>query len=247
MFFLLFPCIPWRENLCSFKAHAEERIIKQLVLINPNGNRNATSLMVEQAQKVLGAGVRVLGYTNTQAPPLLATAADMQLAEQGVLALGRQAKQAQADAIMVAAFSDPGLAELRKRVSVPVVGIGESVFIEAAASGLEACRRFGIVTITPDARLLASFVERAQHLGYGELFCGTRVTQGDAQALLTHTEQLDRALAVAIRKSIADGAQAVIMGGGPLSSAALRLQPQFSIPLLSPVASAARAVIKRFA
>lgn len=200
--------------------------------------------MVEQAQQVLGVGVRVIGYTNSQAPPLLATAADMQLAEQGVLALGRQAEQAQADAIIVAAFSDPGVAELRKRVSIPVVGIGESVLIAAAASALDAGRRFGIVTITPDASLLASFVERASALGMADQYCGVRVTQGDAMVLLANPAGLDAALSSAITESINDGAQAIILGGGPLSAAAERLQPEFEIPLLNPVAAAARTVFK---
>lgn len=205
---------------------------------------DATALMVEQAQQVLGAGVRVLGYTNTQAPPLLATPADMLLAEQGVLALGRQAEQAQVDAIIVAAFSDPGLAELREQVSIPVVGIGESVFIEAVASELGAGRRFGIVTITPDTQLLASFAERASALGVADQYCGARVTQGGGQTLLANTELLEQALSAAITGSINDGAQAIILGGGPLSAAAQRLQPEFDVPLLNPVAAAARAVMK---
>ena len=39
----------------------------------------------------------------------------------------------------------------------------------------------------------------------------------------------------------ADGAQAVIIGGGPLTASALRLQPQFDIPLIVPVIAAAKA------
>ena len=201
--------------------------------------------MVEQAQTVLGPNIRVIGKTNSSAPALLATPVDMQLAELGVLALGLQAAQALTDlgqtgAIIVAAFSDPGLAELRTRVSIPVYGIGESVFMEAGADG----RYFGIVTITPDTDLLASFTARATELGIGEQFCGARVTQGDAQVLLANPALLDAALSTAIRESIKDGAQAIIFGGGPLSAAAERLQPQFSVPLLNPVAAAARAAFK---
>lgn len=209
--------------------------------------------MVQQAQNVLGPNVRVTGKTNTQAPILLTTPADMQLAEQGVLALGLQAAQVLTDlekegAIIVAAFSDPGLAELRAQVSVPVLGIGESVLLEAGTDH----RRFGIVTITPGADLLASFSAKASELGVSEQYCGARVAQregqdngqGEAQALLANPELLDKALAVAITESIADGAKAIVLGGGPLAAAAERLQPQFDVPLLNPVAAAARAAIK---
>ncbi|ART82265.1 hypothetical protein CBP31_06190 [Oceanisphaera profunda] len=223
----------------------EELTIKHLILINPNGNSDATAAMVEQAQNVLGPNVRVTGKTNTQAPTLLATPADMQLAEQGVLALGLQAAQALTDlektgAIIIAAFSDPGLLELRAQVSMPVLGIGESALLEAAAL----YDRFGIVTITPDADLLASFDDQTQALGLSDQYCGARVTEGDAQLLLASTELLDAALSAAIRESMMDGAQAIILGGGPLSAAAARLQSQFDVPLINPVAAAARAAFK---
>ncbi|ART81186.1 hypothetical protein CBP12_10950 [Oceanisphaera avium] len=201
--------------------------------------------MVEQAQTVLGLGVRVMGKTNTQAPNLLATPADMQLAKQGVLALGLEAAQAltgreKSSAIIIAAFSDPGLLELRTQVSIPVLGIGEAVFLEAAANH----KRFSIVTITPDPELLASFCTRVAELGLGAQYCGARVTQGNAQTLLVSPQLLDAALSSTITKSIHDGAQAIILGGGPLSASADRLQPQFDIPLLNPVAAAARAAFK---
>ncbi|MGO1616998.1 MAG: aspartate/glutamate racemase family protein [Oceanisphaera sp.] len=214
-------------------------------MINPNSNSDVTAAMVEQAQAVLGNSVRVIGKTNAQAPPLLASPADMQLAEQGVLQLGLQAEQVlrhlgQNGVIMVAAFSDPGLAELREQVSVPVLGIGESVLQEAASDK----RRFGIVTITPDADLLASFTTRVDELGMGEQYCGARVTQGDAQTLLAHSELLDKALTVAINALLSEGAKAIILGGGPLSAAAERLQPQFNAALLNPVAVTAKAAYR---
>ena len=54
-------------------------------------------------------------------------------------------------------------------------------------------------------------------------------------------DELDAALAEAVRASIADGAEAVIIGGGPLTASALRLQPRFDIPLVVPVIAAAQA------
>lgn len=214
--------------------------MKRLVLINPNGNGAATAAMVAQAQQVLGLKGGVLGKTNAQAPQLLLSPADMQAAATGVLALGQQAEREHASAIMVAAFSDPGLAALRARVSIPVFGIGESVFAAAARHG----RRFGIVTITPDADLLASFAARAACLGLGAQYCGARVTPGDALRLLAHPERLAAALSAAVAESIQDGAQAIILGGGPLCAVAERLQPQCPVPLLNPVAAAARLALQ---
>lgn len=185
--------------------------------------------------------ITVLGKTNPQAPLLLTTPAKIAQAAAGVVSLGLQAHTEQATAIMVAAFGDPGVAALRAQVSVPVVGIGESAFMAAAHNG----RRFGIVTITPDADLLASFSAKANQLGVAQQYGGTWLTHGDAHHLLASPQQLDSALANAIHLAIADGIEAIIIGGGPLSAAAQRLQPQFTIPLISPVTAAAQAVLDK--
>lgn len=185
--------------------------------------------------------ITVIGHTNRQAPLLLTTPAEIEQAAAGVVRLGLQAQVKQASAMMVAAFGDPGLAMLRAQVLVPVVGIGESAFMTAAHNG----RRFGIVTITPDADLLASFSTKAHQLGIAQQYGGTWLTQGDAHHLLANHQQLDKALTGAIHLAIADGVAAVIIGGGPLSAAAQRLQPQFSIPLISPVVAAANAVLDK--
>ena len=144
-------------------------------------------------------------------------------------------------AIIVSAFSDPGLEELRSKVNIPVFGIGEEVFHEAALGG----RAFSIVTVTPDEALIRSFRDKAVALGYEDQYRGTQVTPGDPIELVKSPELLDAALAKAVVAAIEqDGAEAVIMGGGPLSASAIRLQPQFEVPLVVAVSAAARAAVK---
>lgn len=213
-----------------------------IVLINPNSNEAATQSMTGLAQIAAADAAVVEGRSNTGAPALLTTPQDMAAAASGVVAIGREAAaDPRVGAIIVSAFSDPGLAELRKAVDVPVFGIGEEVFHEAARDG----RPFGIVTVTPDPALIESFREKAASLGYEAQYRGTRVTEGDPKVLVEQPEALDAALAAAVTESVAkDGASAVIMGGGPLSASAVRLQPQFEAPLLVAVHAAARAAAK---
>ncbi|MEO8409351.1 MAG: aspartate/glutamate racemase family protein [Propionivibrio sp.] len=182
------------------------------------------------------------GKSRVEAPAQLTTPQDMINAVPGVIAVGVEAaKDKNVAAIIVSAFSDPGLAELRAKVDIPVFGIGEEVFHEAARGN----REFGIVTVTPDKGLIESFREKAASLGYAQLYRGVRVTPGDPMELVKSPEKLDAALAEAVKESIEkDGAKAVIMGGGPLSASALRLQPQFEVPLVVAVNAAARAAVK---
>jgi allantoin racemase len=222
-------------------AQAADEAEPVIVLINPNSNDASTQSMVELARSEIGDAARVTGVSNAGAPPLLTTPEDMANAVPGVVRAGVEAAEAGAAAIIVSAFSDPGLEELRAEVEVPVFGIGEEVFHAAAEGG----RPFGIVTVTPDQGLIDSFRDRAAALGYADQYRGVRVTPGDPTAIVQVPERLDAALTEAARASIEqDGSEAVIMGGGPLSAAALRIQPAFEVPLVVAVTAAARAALR---
>lgn len=214
---------------------------RAIVLINPNSNAEATRSMAELARLETEGVATVIERSNTDAPALLTTPQDMIDAAPGVIAIGVEAAgDERVAAIIVSAFSDPGLEELREEVDIPVFGIGEEVFHEAARGD----REFGIVTVTPDEALIESFRQKAASLGYEHLYRGVRVTPGDPTELVQSPEALDAALAEAVQASIEeDGAQAVIMGGGPLSASALRLQPRFEVPLVVAVNAAARAAV----
>lgn len=226
--------------LASGAAQADEG--GTIVLINPNSNEAATQSMAELAQGAAGERFRVEGRSNTDAPALLTTPQDMIDAVPGVVSVGRQAAaEPGVVALIVSAFSDPGLPELREAVDIPVFGIGEEVFHEAARDG----RPFGIVTVTPDEGLIESFRQKAASMGYEAQYRGVRVTPGDPKELVQNPDQLDAALADAVTLSVEeDGAEAVIMGGGPLSASAVRLQPKFEAPLVVAVTAAASAAVK---
>lgn len=206
-----------------------------IVLINPNSNADTTASMTEVAATATG-GVAVVGKSNEGVPPLLTTPEDLTNAIPGVVRIGSEAADDdKVGAIIVAAFGDPGLEELRAAVDKPVFGIREQAFHEAARDG----RPFGVATTTP--QLADSFRVTAERMGYAAQYRGTRVTPGDPNELMKSPDRLDAALAEAVTASIADGAEAVIIGGGPLTASALRLQPEFDIPLVVPVIAAAQA------
>lgn len=215
-----------------------------ILLINPNSHAATTREMADLARAEVariapGAGIEVVGRSNSGAPPLLTTPQDMVDAEAGVIRMGREAVRDPAvRAVIVSAFSDPGLGALRDALSIPVFGIGEQAFHAAALGG----RRFAVVTTTPAPALVASFQKKADALGYGAIYQGTFLTEGEPKALMADPSRLDAALIRAVHEAVRkSGAQAVIMGGGPLSAPALRVQPEVSVPLVVAVHAAARA------
>jgi Asp/Glu/hydantoin racemase len=122
---------------------------------------------------------------------------------------------------------------------VPVVGIAEASMQEAAEGG----RRFGVATTTPAlVEIIAAYATR---LGLADLYAGTRLTSGDPLALVADPPLLVDALAEAARHSIeCDDAEAVVIGGGPLSKAAVAVAERFSTPIIAPVPAAMRRVMR---
>lgn len=202
------------------------------ILINPNTNTETTSRMVEIARRAV-PGLEISGVTAPFGVSMIQTEAELVTAAEAVLALA-PGLGSEVDGVIVSAFGDPGLGALSTVLSCPVVGIGEASFHEAAAGGA----RFGVATTTPG--LVAAIAVRVEAAGLAARFTGTCLTPGNAQDLMADPEALVAALRDAVEAAIAQGADRVIIGGGPLAEAARRLQAETGHPIVAPVPAAAR-------
>ena len=210
----------------------------RILLINPNSLEATTAMMVAIATSVTVDGFEIVGATATRAPSMIVTpeALDTAAPEVEEIAL---AHRSSCDGIIVAAFGDPGLAGIKSTLKLPAVGIGEAAMLEAAEGG----RRFGVATTTP--LLKAKIDALSVALGLRSHYSGTRFADGDPQELMRDPARLRAALAGAVEACIAqDGAEAVIIGGGPLGEAARELQPMFTVPVIAPIPSAVRRIIR---
>ncbi|MEJ8473827.1 aspartate/glutamate racemase family protein [Roseibium algae] len=215
-----------------------------VVLINPNTTLATTQKMVEIARDfaaLQGAQISLSGLTAKWGAPLITT--DVALAEAGDAVIGLLPEiPAGTAAVIVSAFGDPGLEGLRGLLSIPVVGIAEAAFLVAGING----RRFSVATTTSE--LVGAITHRAGTYGFGDQLASVRLTEGEAVQLMADeghlTEALGRAVELAVRE---DGAEAVIIGGGPLAVAARHLANTSPVPLIEPIPAAVRLVTERIA
>ncbi|NKX43612.1 aspartate/glutamate racemase family protein [Roseicyclus persicicus] len=209
----------------------------RIALVNPNTSADITRRMVAIAAREAGGRAEVIGHTAAFGAPLITEPAAFVVAAEAVAALAPSLGQA--DAVIVAAFSDPGLDALRAALPCPVTGIAEAGMAEAARGG----RRFAVVTTTP-ALAVAIAATAARH-GHRH-FAGTWTTPGDPVALTADAAALEDALAAAIEAAVAEGgAEAVVIGGGPLAEAARALAARTPVPLVEPVPAAVRLSVAR--
>ena len=212
-----------------------------ILLINPNTSARSTAMMLAVARPLLPPGITLRGATAARGPAMIVDEDALAAAADEVVRIGR-AEAAHVDAIVVSAFGNPGAASLRAMVPVPVVGIGEAAVRAAAAQGA----RFGIATTTPG--LVRSIEAGVRDLGLGDRFSGVRVPEGDPLTLAAAPPLQDQALAAAAIACIEqDGAQAVVIGGGPLSAAAARLRDRFASRIIEPVPAAIRLLLDQLA
>jgi Asp/Glu/hydantoin racemase len=211
----------------------------RLLLVNPNSNAATTDAMVAIAADAAPPGTVVEGLTAPEGPPVILEPVALEGAGLVVASLAPAVRAKAPDAVMVAAFGDPGLAALRSQLAVPVVGIGEAAITEAADRG-----RFAIVTTTPAlAGAITALVER---LGAGRLFSGVYLTPDDPETLMRDENGLVTALRGACEAALADPRlRALVIGGGPLAVAARRLAGEVPVPIIEPVPAAVRLALRR--
>lgn len=209
----------------------------RILLLNPNTNTATTHMMVQLVQAHCPPEWCVHGVTAVHGVPLITNAAELAQAAVQVQACWQQACTTAAsisqswDGVILACFADPAIDWLRQHTGVPTIGIGEAAM--RAASQHQ--KRFGIATTTP--ALDAAMHEQAQRWGLGHLYTGARYT---AQ-LVTQPGALEQQLLAAISDCVAlDGAQSVVIGGGPLGQAAAALAHQTATPLIAPLHAAAQ-------
>jgi Asp/Glu/hydantoin racemase len=168
---------------------------------------------------------------------MIVTAEQLAAAASEVIEIGiREAPEV--SGIVIGAFGDPGLEQLRGSVAIPVVGICEASMLEAAADG----RRFGVATVTPD--LAVPIEGRVRDLSLLHLYTGIRLTLTDPIALAADPARLQESLGRAVAECFElDHAEAVIIGGGPLGQAAIGLAPWFGRPVIAPIPAAMRRLI----
>ncbi len=212
----------------------------RLLLLNPNTSAASTEMMLRIARDTVGPGVDIEGVTATFGPPLITNEAELSVAADAVIAAISDLCAEDPDGIIIAAFGDPALESVKGSAMCEIVGIAEASMMEAAEGG----QRFSVVTTTP--HLAPAIRACAERYGYGDLLLSVRITAGEPGKTMADAAGLIEALEEIARIAIEeDGAQAIIVGGGPLADAARGLASRIGVPVIEPIPAALRLLEKR--
>ncbi|GAB3765316.1 aspartate/glutamate racemase family protein [Ramlibacter monticola] len=211
--------------------------MRELLVINPNTSEGITRLLRGHVQASLGAGIRVRAVTAPFGAPYISGEASCAVAGHAVLEAWQAARveaAAPPAAVLLGCFGDPGLFALREICGVPVGGLADASFCEAARLG-----RFAVVT--GGARWKPMLDRLAQGLGYAGALAGVYTVAASGPELAAEPRAAHALLAQACRDAARQsGASIVVLGGAALAGMADSLQPAFDGILIDSVAAGAR-------
>ncbi|MFC7460023.1 aspartate/glutamate racemase family protein [Hydrogenophaga defluvii] len=212
----------------------------RLLLLNPNTSQQATALMLAVARRVAPPGVGVAACNLPDGEALITEPDSLARAALGVADHAPKLLRGGCDGLIVAGFGDPGLQPLQHAFGQAVTGLGEAGIRAAAEGG----RRYAIVTVTP--QLHDSLVQAAHRHAPPQLLAGVRYTRGRPQDLVNSPQALSDALLEACEAAVRlDGAESIVIGGGPLAAAADSLSARLSVRVVNPVSAAVRLACAR--
>ena len=204
---------------------------QRIVIVNPNSTEAVTagiSAAVEPLRRPDGPVIDCL--TLEEGPPGIETLAHI---HQVVPPLLARLQRENADASVIACFSDPGLATARAASANPVFGIGESSFRAALRQG----KRFGIVAI-----LEASTIRHRRYvaeLGLAESFAASRPLNLGVLELQDHDRTFARMLEVGRTLRDEDGAVVLVLGCAGMTGFPAELSEALGLPVIEPCQAAA--------
>jgi Asp/Glu/hydantoin racemase len=206
----------------------------KLLLINPNTSASVTALLQTHAQRFAGDGTTVQTTTARFGAPYIACEASYAVAGHATLDAWAATQTTDTDAVLIGCFGDPGLMALRECSAVPVTGLAEAAFIQAAALGPYAI-------VTGGARWGPMLERLAAMLGFAPQLAGIHtVTQSGAELARDPVAAHAVLLAACQEAALRFGAKSVILGGAGLAGMAAAISSSLQVPVIDSVEAGVR-------
>ncbi|WP_299472984.1 aspartate/glutamate racemase family protein [uncultured Roseibium sp.] len=210
---------------------------KHILVINPNTTVSMTEKIGTCARSASAAETRITAINPVSGPAAIQGPIDGEAALPGLYALVDEAMASGVgyDALIIACFDDTGLWPLKRRLKIPVLGIGEAAYYLAALRA----EMFSVVTTLPVSVPVLEENLKRQGLAHR---CG-RVRASSVPVLELEEAGLEakRKIRSEIAKALAeDEAGAIALGCAGMADLARELADEFKVPVIDGVAAATR-------
>ena len=208
--------------------------LMRLLIINPSTTAAMTEKIAECAREVLSPGTMLDAVNPTQGPAAIQGEQDGLDALPHLFALfDERTASHDYDAAIIACFDDTGVAELKSRNGVPVIGIGEAAFHAAALLG-------GTFSVVTTLSVSCPIIEtNLQAYGFSRQVSRVRASEIPVLAFEEQPEQSYDTLSAEIEASMQqDDCQSIVLGCAGMADMPSRLSQQHGIPVVDGVRAA---------
>jgi len=198
----------------------------KILLYNPNTSESITKTLFDTAKLVVSEGTTLIPMTAEKGFPYISTKPEALIT--GTTVLETIAKyNSEYDAIIIAAFGDPGLIAARDLFNIPIIGLGEAAMLSACLFG----KKFSIISFTN--AMSSWYEESVEILGLQSRYAGFRAIEGVVLAIDQIQSLQKDALISSAQKAIeVDGGDVIIFAGAPLSGFKKIVQAEISVPII---------------
>ncbi|OWT71530.1 MULTISPECIES: aspartate/glutamate racemase family protein [unclassified Achromobacter] len=199
----------------------------RIVVINPNSLTAMTGAVADAVSVFARLPVRIDCLTAHDGPPGIESQLDSDLAVGPLFKLAKE-HAADAAAIIIACFSDPGLWALREHFPFPVLGIGEAGMLTAMATRT----RIGVIAATRQS--LPRHYRYFSLMGLEKRVVGERALDLHLTDLEDEESTFKRLAEVACTLRDEDGAEVLVMGCAGFGRQRARLEQACGLPVIEP-------------
>ena len=203
---------------------------RTVLVVNPNSNAEVTAGLDRALEPLRFAGGPTIRCTTLEEGPYgIESQADI---EAVTLPLRRLVTASEADAFVIACYSDPGLHVCREATARPVLGIAESGILTALTRG----ERFGVVAILD--RSIPRHLRQLRQMGVTARLAAERALNLRVHELAEEDRTWERLVEVGRALKEQDGADVLILGCAGMARYRARLQEVVGVPVIDPTQAA---------
>ena len=204
---------------------------RRILVINPNSNVSVTRGLEKSLVPLCkDLGVEVECHTIAEGP--FGIESDEDIEQVVPLVVEHIGQHPGFEAYVIACYSDPGLAEARRVIAAPVLGIHESATALCAAQG----RRFGVLALGRES--IQRHIAYVRQLGFQAYHAGERPMDISVDEAANEPATLDKIIDSGRLLIEEDGAETIILGCAGLAAWRKDAERSLGIPVIDPVMAA---------
>jgi allantoin racemase len=203
----------------------------RILVVNPNSNETVTRGLDEALKPLAFAdGPEIVCRTLAEGPHGIESQADVESVAMPLRRLVESDNEA--DAFVIACYSDPGLHVCREGTDRPVFGIAECGVLTALARS----ERFGVIAIKQKS--IRRHIRYLRQMGLMERLAGERPLEMSVAETASGDKTLDRMIEVGRELRDRDGADAIVMGCAGMARHRKPLEDALGLPVIDPTQAA---------